>query len=100
MARRNMITRSMATTVCEVLCVDLTKQATFQKEVKISGTYAYDKVDKLNKDLVKVVNNETTKLVTVLKKREETKIYGMYEDDFIANAFELDENRKQVSTVE
>lgn len=99
MAKRGMFTRSITSTVCEVLCVNVEKKETFTQEVKIVGSYPDSKLDKLNKALESQVNNNVEKLVTVIKKREETKLYGMYDDYFLAHALELDEKRNPVAPV-
>lgn len=96
MAKRGMFTRSITSTVCEVLCINIEKKETFTREVKIVGSFPDNKLDKLNKALETEVNNGKEKLVTVIKKHEETKLYGMYDDVFLANALELNENRKPI----
>lgn len=83
MARVPMVTRSMHTTIATILAVNIDEEKTEQIEVTLPRTY------KDEKSILKAAMNhvgENLKLVHVIGTRIETQLYGMSEDDFIANA--------------
>ena len=84
MARVPMVTRTVKVTVCNVLCLDLTKKEPFEKEVKLSRTYKDGK--KLMKRIEEVVNSDTIKAVHVISAETEEILYGMSEQKFIESA--------------
>ena len=99
MARIPMVTRTITTTKCNVLCLDVTNSEPFNKEVVLPRTYKDDK--KLLKEVEKLVNTEDVKAVHIVKKEEIETLYGMLEQDFITNATVLDPTtRKQLETEE
>lgn len=83
MARVPMVTRSMHTTIATILAVNVEQEKTEQIEVVLPRTY------KDEKSILKAAMNhvdDNLKLVHVINTRIETNLYGMSEDDFIANA--------------
>lgn len=84
MAKQAQVTRTITTTVAEVLCVDTTTQTTTTISVTLPRTY------KDEKDLMKAVKNivdtDTVKSVTVLSTNIVETLYGMLESEFIKHA--------------
>lgn len=94
MARRAIVTRTVVGTEVTTMCVDTVSAEVSNKTYVLSGTFADDA--KLLKAVQKAYDNDTTKNVAIVSKKDSNKIYGMWEEDFIANAMELDENRKPI----
>lgn len=95
MARKAMVTRTIVTTVAQVLCMNLTSAEPTTLEVTLPRTY------KDNKALMKAVENaiadENIKPVVVKSTNEVETLYGMAEQDFINHASVLDpETRKEI----
>lgn len=88
MARKPMVTRTIVTTKVNVLCVDINNAGPFIKSVTLPRTYKDEK--KLLKKVEEIVNTEDVKAVHVVDKEEVETLYGMTEQDFIANATILD----------
>lgn len=97
MARVPMVTRTIVTTKVNVLCLDLEQCEPFNTTITLPRTYKDDKA--LMKKVSALFDNEKRKAVHVVDKQEVETLYGMYEQDFIANAVELDaETRKALET--
>ena len=95
MARKPMVTRTITTTQVNVLCLDIVAGEPFNQQVTLPRTYKEDK--KLMKAIEAVVNTENVKAVHVVAKEEVETLYGMSEQDFIANATILDPTtRKEI----
>nr|DAQ98393.1 MAG TPA: hypothetical protein [Caudoviricetes sp.] len=88
MARKPMVTRTIATTKVNVLCLDINSAEPFNKVVALPRTYKDEK--KLLKKVEEVVNTDEVKAVHVVGKEEVETLYGMTEQDFITNATILD----------
>lgn len=84
MARVRMVTRTIVATKVNVLCLNVETCEPFNKEVTISGTF--DKPEKLEKAVKKIVDNETEKAVQIVHSEPVETLYGMTEQDFIAHA--------------
>lgn len=93
MAKRGMITRTIETLFVTASVVDLVKKEVKDKVFEIPSKKYKDVVAYLNE----INECEHEKVVAVLESDTVTKTLGMYEDDFIAGAFELDENRKPIA---
>lgn len=76
-----MVTRTIVTTIANVLCVDVTTGETFYNEVTLPRTYKDDK--KLMKAVENVVNTASTKAVHVESTKEQETLYGVTEQKFI-----------------
>lgn len=86
MARVPMITRTLKTSIVDLLCVDLNTQQSTIIKVRLPRAYKNDK------DILKIAPNfvdENIKVVHVLNVEIEPKLYGMTEEDFIKFADEL-----------
>ena len=95
MARKPMVTRSITSTKAVVLCLNTETCEPHNQMVILSRTYTDDA--KLLKDVKEQIETEELKAVKIVSKEEEKKIYGLAENDFIAYATVLDENRKPVT---
>ena len=87
MARPAMVTRTMQTTKVTALCVNVETSETYEQDFILSGTYKDDK--SLKKSLERVGNDDTHKVVHVKNTEVLETLYGMSEQDFIANAKKL-----------
>ena len=94
MARTPMVTRTIITTKVNVLCLELTKAEPFNKVVVLGGTYKDAK--SLDKAVHKAIDSDEVKAVHVVDKTEQETLYGMSEQDFIANAKVLDPATRKV----
>lgn len=93
--RKAMITRTVESTVFDVFCVDASTQTTETKTFKLAGRVK--DADKALRKLRAEHETENVKLVYIVDSRLEQRLYGMTEEDFVANAVELDENRKPIA---
>ena len=86
MARTPMVTRTMKTSIVELLCVDLNTQQSVTLKVRLPRSYKSDK------EILKVAPAyvaENIKVVHVLGVEVEPKLYGITEEDFMKYAVEL-----------
>lgn len=84
MARKPMVTRTITTTKVTALCLDIAEQKPVEKDFILSGTYKDTK--HLMKALESVANTDTLKAVHIITTAEVETLYGMDEQEFIANA--------------
>lgn len=84
MARVPMVTRTIATTKANVMCVDVEVGEPFNKEVTVPRTYKDN--DSLLKTVKPIIENEKVKAVHIVDKTEIETLYGMSEQDFIEHA--------------
>ena len=91
--RKPMVTRTITSTKVQVLCADTTKAELFNKSVVVPRTFEDD--EKLLKVLHKIIDNEKEVVVSIVGKDEQTALYGMSEEDFVANATLLDEETRK-----
>lgn len=97
--RRPMVTRTVIGIEVSTMAVNTTTSEVHNNVFTLSGTWKDEA--KLLKAIQKKYDTEEEKNVAIVSKKEINKLYGMYEEDFIAYAMELDEARKPVSqTVE
>lgn len=82
--RTPMVTRTIVATKATILCVDLDTQSTFQKEVTLPRTYKDGKA--LMKAAVAVIDDESTKAVSIVSSETFETLYGMTELEFIQYA--------------
>lgn len=85
--RKPMITRTMVTTVCTVMCMDITAGEATTVTISLPRTYKDAKT--LMKKVKEAVDTDTIKAVHVVETREEETLYGMTEEDFIRQAMVL-----------
>ena len=89
MAKKRMVTRTIARTEVEALCAN--KQAEQIETVTISVTGAYKNDRALEKKVIKALPDTYT-FVAIKSATPTEKLYGMSEDDFLRNAVEIDKN--------
>lgn len=93
MPRRAMVTRTIETTKVLALCVDLTTETPYKAEFILSGTFEEEK--NIMKALKKVADDDVHKVVSVISTEVLETLYGMDEQDFIANAKVLPPRKTQ-----
>ena len=91
MARQPMVTRTIKTTKCQVLCLDLVNEQPITKEIILPRTYKDEK--HMMKVISKLVDDEAMKAVHVQSFENEETLYGMTEIEFI-NAAHILPSRK------
>lgn len=84
MARQPMVTRTITTTVANVLCLDTELEAPVTKTVSVPRTYK--STEKLEKAVKNAIETETLRVVQVKDFSTVNKLYGMSEQKFIENA--------------
>lgn len=89
-----MITRTVVVTKCECVCVDVTTVETLIKEYSLSGSYPNN--EQVLKELKKAYETDTFKVVAIQSLKEEEKMYGLSELEFIKLAKELNPETRKV----
>ncbi len=80
MARERMVTRTVTTTTCEVMCVNVITAEVQVKDYTLTGEQTKETA---LKQLKKLYETETEKIVTVNSVSLNETLYGMSELDFI-----------------
>lgn len=93
MRKEKMITLSLAQTIASVMAIDVTNSDVSIFETKIGGIYADNE---LLKELKKIYETDTYKLVHIESNTHEEIILGMTESDFIKYATVLPSRTKKV----
>ena len=84
MARKPMVTRTIQTTRCNVLCLNIVEGEPFNKEIILPRTYKDEKA--MMKIVEKLINTDDVKAVHIVDSEVHEALYGMTEADFIAAA--------------
>lgn len=84
MPRTAMVTRTFQTTTATILCLDINDAEPFNKEITLPRLYKDNKV--ILKKAQQIIDDENVKAVAVTKVETNEILYGMKEEDFIANA--------------
>lgn len=92
MARKPMVTRTITTTKCNVLCLDIETAEPCNISVTIPRTY--EEEDKALKVVKSMVETDTLKAVKIVDTEITETYYGMSEEDFIKNATVLPKREK------
>lgn len=95
MARKPMVTRKINFTVVNVLCLNIETAEPFNRVVKLAGHYS--NIVKLRKVIDEKINSDTEKTVHIVDVTQETKLYGMTEEDFLSHAKPLTDDRKIIN---
>ena len=98
MARVPQVTRTIITTNCNVMCLNIQSGEPFNVSVTLPRTYKDDK--KLLKKVQEVIDNDEVKAVHIVDKEEVETLYGMTEQDFIKYATVLPPRIKETETAE
>ena len=84
MARQPQVTRTIQTTKCNVLCIDLANEHPFTQEVILPRTYKDER--SMMKKIKPIVENDNVKAIHVQNFTVESTLYGMTEEEFITMA--------------
>lgn len=84
MARQPQVTRTIQTTVANVLCIDLVNEQPFTQIVKLPRTYKDER--SMMKKIKPIVENDNVKAIHVQNFTVESTLYGMTEEEFISVA--------------
>lgn len=84
MARAPQVTRTIQTTHCNVLCMDIENREPCNKDVVLPRTYKDENA--MLKAVKKVIETNNLKCVQVVSSKVQETLYGMSEQDFIAHA--------------
>lgn len=93
MARKPMVTRTIKSTKCVVLCANVNTCEMENRVVNLARTYKDEK--KLRKALEELINNDELKFVHIVDKEEVETLYGMSEQCFMEHAKELDKDTRK-----
>ena len=84
MARQPMVTRTIPTTIADILVINVDTGISEEREVSIPREYK--KVKKLREAIEALVNTDTEKLAHIKSTTVVETLYGMSEQDFINRA--------------
>lgn len=93
MAKKAMVTRTIISTRATALCLNTVSCEPQNVTATLAGNMNEEKA---LKGLKEIFENEELKVVKVVSIETQEKLYGMYEEDFISKAFELDEKRNPI----
>lgn len=96
MARTPQVTRTIQTTHCNVMCLDIVAGEPCNKDVILPRTYKDEKA--MLKAVKKVVENDNIKAVHIVSSMVQETLYGMSEQDFIAHATVLPPRKDYTNT--
>ena len=96
MARERQVTRTINVTTAIAICMDISTMENSEKALVITGDVPSQ--DKVIKDLRKLYETHTFKVVAIKDMKTEEQLYGMSEVEFLKYAKLLDnETRKPIS---
>lgn len=84
MARVPQVTRTIQTTHCTVLCMDIENREPCNRDVVLHRTYKDD--SDMLKAVKKAIETDTLKPVQIVSSMVQETLYGMSEQEFIAHA--------------
>lgn len=88
MARKAMVSRTIASTLATVLVADLKTEKVQDEVIEVAGTFNSDA--KLLEAVSETLDPATSKAIYVKSAEVKETLLGMYEDDFIKQAIVLD----------
>ena len=95
MARERQVTRTINVTTATAICMDISTMENEERNLVITGDVPT--ADKVLKDLRKLYETETFKVVAIKELKTEEELYGMSEVEFLKYAQKLDsETRKPI----
>lgn len=100
MARRDIVTRTIIGTEVTVLALNTETCEPHNLTVVINGAWGNADDKKLLKTVKNAYETETESICKVVAVHPVNKLYGMWQEDFIANAFELDPNTRKPFAVD
>ena len=97
MARERVVSRTVSTRICTVMCADLSSNSVKQIELEISATIPENQ---LVKALQKQYNTNTLMVLNVVSSTVQEQIYAMPEEQFIKLAKKMTADRKFIAETE
>lgn len=95
MSSRDMTTRTMESTIVEVLCMDLVEQKPLTQVITLPKKYSDD--TKIMKAL-QSYNTDEVKIVSVIGSEVKKELRGITDELFLKYSVVLDENRKPIDS--
>jgi hypothetical protein len=92
MRKEKMITRTIVTTNAEIMAFNLDTN----EVITLNESYIGDLSDKDIEKQFAIDYSNSVKFLKLVNAEKSLKLYGITEKDFLENAVELDENRKEV----
>lgn len=92
MRKEKMITRTIVTTNAEIMAFNLDTNVV----ITLNESYIGDLSDKDIEKQFAIDYDNSAKFLKLVNAEKSSKLYGITEKDFLENAVELDENRKEV----
>lgn len=92
MRKEKMITRTIATTNAEIMAFNLDTN----EVITLNESYIGDLSDKDIEKQFSIDYSNSVKFLKLVNAEKSLKLYGITEKDFLENAVELDESRKEV----
>lgn len=92
MRKEKMITRTIVTTNAEIMAFNLDTN----EVILIDESYIGDLSDRDIEKQFAIDYDNSAKFLKLVNAEKSSKLYGITEKDFLENAVELDENRKEV----
>ena len=92
MRKEKMITRTIVTTNAEIMAFNLDTN----EVITLNESYIGDLSDRDIEKQFAIDYDNTARFLKLVNAEKSTKLYGITEKDFLENAIELDENRKEV----
>lgn len=92
MRKEKMITRTIVTTNAEIMAFNLDTN----EVITLNESYIGDLSDKDIEKQFAIDYNNSAKFLKLVNAEKTSKLYGITEKDFLQDAIELDENRKEV----
>lgn len=92
MRKEKMITRTIVTTNAEIMAFNLDAN----EVITLNESYIGDLSDKDIEKQFAIDYDNSAKFIKLVNAEKCSKLYGITEKDFLENAVELDENRKEM----
>lgn len=92
MRKEKMITRTIVTTNAEIMAFNLDTN----EVIVLNESYIGDLSDRDIEKQFAIDYGNSAKFLKLVNAEKSSKLYGITEKDFLENAVELDENRKEV----
>lgn len=92
MRKEKMITRTIVTTNAEIMVFNLDTN----EVITLNESYIGDLSDRDIEKQFAIDYDNSAKFLKLVNAEKSSKLYGITEKDFLENAVELDENRKEV----
>lgn len=92
MRKEKMITRTITTTNAEIMTFNLDTN----EVITLNESYIGDLSDRDIEKQFAIDYDNSAKFLKLVNAEKSSKLYGITEKDFLENAVELDENRKEV----